>query len=142
MDCIVHGAAKSRTRLSDFRFTSQLWLLFLQKTLRDHSVSAKQPPLAATTLSSSHTPKPSIAHARRQRKTIQKQTAPEHPSVTLPRPWLRRLYRRSSREEALLNRQDRNRRHDGSAPSGIALLGPDVTQGSAQAREALAGLPR
>ena len=105
MDCIVHGVAKSRARLSDFRFTSQLrLLLFLQKTFRDHPVSAKQPPVAATTLSSSHTPKPSIAHARCQRKTIQKQTAPEHPSVTLPRPWLCRLYRRSSREEAVLRR--------------------------------------
>ena len=143
MDCIVHGVAKSRARLSDFRFTSQLrLLLFLQKTFRDHPVSAKQPPPRSHYSLQFHTPKPSIAHARCQRKTIQKQTAPEHPSVTLPRPWLCRLYRRSSREEAVESgEQDRNRRHLGSAPSGIALPGPDVTQGSAQARGALAGLP-
>ena len=45
----VHGVAKSRTRLSDFRSTSQLWLLILQKPL------LKRPPgLGQTAYPRSH----------------------------------------------------------------------------------------
>lgn len=47
------------------------------------------------------TPTPLIPYARRQRKTLQKQTAPAPPTVILPRPWRRSLSRRSGGEEAL-----------------------------------------